>query len=305
MDKYVLRTNKLSKRYKDEYAIQDVSMNIKEGEIYGFIGRNGAGKTTLIRLVTGLGTITNGTIELFGGNGEDCNSKARKRIGALIENPAFYGDMTAYENMELIRLQKGIPGKGCIEEKLELVGLTNVKKKKVKKFSLGMKQKLGLAMALLGEPEFIILDEPTNGLDPMGIIEMRELLKKINKEKNITMLISSHILGELYQLATCYGIINNGKLLEEITQKELDEKCRKNLEIKVDNTEKAVWIIENILETTNFKVIGGDIIRLFEFVEDPGKVSKAFANEGIVVEQIAQKGEDLESYFMNLVGGNK
>ena len=227
-----------------------------------------------------------------------------RSIGTLIEMPAFYGDMTAVDNMELVRLQKGIPGKACINEKLELVGLTNIEKKKVKDFSLGMKQKLGLAMALLGDPEFLILDEPTNGLDPMGIVYMRELLKKLNKENGVTILISSHLLSELNQLATRYGILNNGELVEQLTQKELDEKCKKALEIKTDDLKKTTWVLENILKTTNYKVLPNEVIKVYDYINESGKVSKALSQEGITIYQISISGDNLENYFMSIVGGN-
>lgn len=302
---FVLRTYDLSKKYGKKYAVNKVNMNIKKGDIYGFIGKNGAGKTTMIRMITGLSFKNSGEIELFGKCTSSDITKERKRIGSLIESPSFYPEMTAYENMELLRLQKGIPGKKCIDEKLKLVGLENLGKKKLKNFSLGMKQKLGLAMALLGDPEFLILDEPTNGLDPMGILELRELLKKLNKDNGITILISSHILGELYQLATNYGIINNGELVEEISQSELNEKCKRVLEIKVSDVNKAVWIIENILESKNFKVIPNGIIKLYDFIDNPGKVSKELLNNEVIVEGLSVKGEDLEGYFINLLGGKE
>ncbi|MPQ43573.1 ATP-binding cassette domain-containing protein [Clostridium tarantellae] len=301
---YVLRTNNLTKKYKNHIVLNKVSINIKKGDIYGFIGKNGAGKTTLMRLITGLASISSGSIEIFGHDNLNKLEKERKRIGILIECPAISPNMTAYENMELVRLQKGIPGNMCIEEKLSLVGLKNDKKKKIKNFSLGMKQKLGLAMALLGDPEFLILDEPTNGLDPMGIVEMRELLKKLNKEKGITILISSHILSEVYQLANCYGFLNKGQLIEEITQKQLDERCKKVIELKVNNVEKATWVLENKLKTINFKVLPNNIIKLYDYIDNPGKVSKSLNNEDIIVNQIIVKGDELEDYFVNLMGGN-
>lgn len=300
----VLKITNLSKKYSGKYVINNLKMNIKKGDIYGLIGKNGAGKTTLIRMITGLANISNGSIQIFNKDNYKDLVGERKRIGALIEMPAFYGDMTAFDNMELIRLQKGIPGKSCIKEKLELVGLTNIEKKKVKNFSLGMKQKLGLAMALIGDPEFLILDEPTNGLDPMGIIKMRELLKKLNKEKGITILVSSHLLSELHQLATCYGIINNGELVEELTQAELDEKCKKVLEIKIDDIKKATWVLENVLNTTNYKVLSNNSIKVYDYINEPGKVSKALTSENITIYQINITGDDLESYFMNIVGGD-
>lgn len=304
MEDHILKAVNINKIYNKKYVLKNLNMNIRRGDIYGLIGKNGAGKTTLIRLITGLANITNGDIEIFSAGNDKLITNERKRIGALIEMPAFYGDMTAYDNMELLRLQKGIPGKACIKEKLELVGLKDVEKKKLKDFSLGMKQKLGLAMALLGDPEFLILDEPTNGLDPMGIVYMRELLKKLNKEKGITILISSHLLSELNQLATCYGILNNGQLVEELTQKQLDEKCRKALEIKTADLKKTVWVLENVLKTTNYKVLPGEVIRIYDYINDPGKVSKAIVDEGITIYQIGVSGDSLESYFMNLVGGN-
>lgn len=190
MQEDILKTIDLSKKYKKDFVVSGVNISIKRGDIYGFIGENGAGKTTLIRMITGLVSITEGSIELFGESRISRLSTARKRIGALIERPAFYPDMTAYQNLEACRIQKGIPGKKCVIKALEQVELLDMQNKKVKDFSLGMKQKLGLAMALLGDPEFLILDEPINGLDPRGIIEIRELLKKLNEEKNITILIS-------------------------------------------------------------------------------------------------------------------
>ena len=204
MKEAVLKTYNLCKKYKDQMAVDNVSMTIRKGDIYGFIGQNGAGKTSLIRMITGLAHRTSGEIELFGGSGEEALNKGREFIGSLIESPAFYKNMTARENLEVSRLVRNIPGKECIDEVLNLVGLKDTGKKKVKDFSLGMRQRLGIANALLGNPKLLILDEPINGLDPMGIIEIRELLKKINTEKDITILISSHILGELSEMATTY-----------------------------------------------------------------------------------------------------
>lgn len=304
MENYIVKAINLNKRYNGKCVLKDLNMTIKKGDIYGLIGKNGAGKTVLIRLITGLANATSGTIEIFNTDNNISLTKERKRIGALIETPAFYEDMTAVDNMELMRLQKGIPGRSCIKEKLELVGLNNVEKKKVKNFSLGMKQKLGLAMALLGDPEFLILDEPTNGLDPMGIFHLRELLKKLNEEKGITILISSHLLGELNQLATSYGILNKGELVEELTQKQLDEKCRKSLEIKTDDLKMTTWVLENILKTTNYKVLPNEVIKIYDYINEPGTVSKALTDKGIIIYKLWISGDDLESYFMNIVGGN-
>jgi len=303
MNEYVLQTNGLSKKYQDKMALNKVNLTIKKGSIYGFIGQNGAGKSTLIRLITGLAFPTEGTFELFGKNNVNEINEARKRIGTIIEGPALYPNMTAAENLEAHRLLKGIPGKECIERTLTLVGLQNTGKKKAKNFSLGMKQRLGLAIALLGDPEFLILDEPINGLDPMGVVEIRELLKKLNQQYGITILISSHILSELHLLATHYGIIHEGNLLEQLTAKELNEKSQHYLHIKVDNPEKCASIIESKLSTSNFEVMPNGVIKLFEFVDVPGKISQTLTNEGLVIEQFMPMGEDLETYFTKRIGG--
>ncbi|WP_282139129.1 ABC transporter ATP-binding protein [Rossellomorea aquimaris] len=303
MNGYVLKTSQLSKTYQNKMALHKVSVMIKKGSIYGFIGQNGAGKSTLIRLITGLAYPTTGTFELFGESQERNIIEARKRIGTIIEGPALYPQMTAAENLEAHRLLKGIPGKECIEKTLNLVGLQNTGKKKAKDFSLGMKQRLGLGIALLGDPEFLILDEPINGLDPMGVVEVRELLKKLNREYGITILISSHILSELHLLATHYGIIHEGELLEQLSAKELNEKCQQYLHIKVDDPNKAATVIENHFSTQEFEVMPDGTIRLFAYVDVPGEVSKILTSEGLVIEEFMPMGEDLETYFSHRIGG--
>lgn len=304
MSEYILKTTNLSKRYKKDFAVNNLNISIKRGEIYGFIGENGAGKTTFIRMITGLVYPSSGEINLFSKEEDNELDNVRKRIGALIERPAFYPHMTAYENLEAFRIERGIPGRECIDKTLKSVGLYEYRNKKVKNFSLGMKQKLALAIALLGDPEFLILDEPINGLDPMGIKEVRDLLKKLNKEKNITMLISSHILGELYQLATCYGIIHKGKLIEQITLKELDEKCKRSLSIKVDDVNKAATILETELSTNNFKVLPDGTIKLYDYVDNSRLVSSTLTKANIIIDQIMPNESNLEEYFINLVGGD-
>jgi ABC-2 type transport system ATP-binding protein len=303
MDEYVLKTNHLSKKYQDKMALDKVNLSIKKGSIYGFIGQNGAGKSTLIRLVCGLANPTIGTLELFGENNKRELIEARKRIGTIIEGPALYPHMTAAENLEAHRLLKGIPGKECVEKTLALVGLQQTGKKKARNFSLGMKQRLGLAIALLGDPEFLILDEPINGLDPMGVVEIRELLKKLNIEHGITILISSHILSELHLLATHYGIIHKGELLEQLSAEELNEKCQHYLHIKVDNPNKAATVIERHLTTQDFEVRPDGVIKLFAYVDSPGKVSTILTSEGLVIEEFMPMGEDLETYFTHVIGG--
>lgn len=304
MSEYILRTDELTKTYKNYAAVNKVNLNVKKGDIYGFIGQNGAGKSTMLRLVTGLGFPDSGTLEIFGENADKGLNDAQKRIGAIIESPALFLNMTAEQNLEVHRLQKGIPGKQCIADTLKLVELENTGNKKVKNFSLGMKQRLGLATALLGDPEFLILDEPTNGLDPIGIVELRELIQKLNREKGLTVLISSHILSELYQLATTYGIIHEGRLIEELTLRELDDKCRQHLKIKVDDTEKGVTILEEKLNTTDFEVNPDGSISLYNHLDDVRTVSSALTTGGLIIEHLSQNGDSLESYFSKLVGGD-
>lgn len=303
MKKVVLKTYNITKKYGEQLAVDNVNMTIKKGDIYGFIGQNGAGKTTLIRLITGLIHKSGGEIELLGANEENELNKARTMVGSLIESPSFYTNMTARENLEVSRLVRNIPGNKCIDEVLELVGLKDVEKKKVKNFSLGMRQRLGIANALMGNPKLLILDEPINGLDPMGIVEIRELLKKINKEKDMTILISSHILSELSELATTYGIISNGKLIEEITAKQLSEKCRQYIDLKVDNTARAVILLERELGISDYEVLEDSNIKVFSNLDNVGEVNSLLSRSGIIVESISVKGENLEEYFMNKVGG--
>lgn len=302
MKDIVLKTHKLCKKYGSEFAVNNISMTINKGDIYGFIGRNGAGKTTLIRMITGLIHKTSGEIELLGSSGNITLDEAISMTGSVIETPTFYGDMTARENLEVSRLVRNIPGKQCIEDVLNMVGLKDVKKKKVKNFSLGMRQRLGIANALLGNPHLLILDEPINGLDPVSVVEIRELLKKINKEKETTILISSHILSELSELATCYGIINNGKLVEEITSEELSEKCKQYIELKVNDTKRAVVLLETELDIKDYVVQENNIIKIYSNLNDVGKINTLLSTNGIIIEKILSKGQNLEEYFLNVIG---
>ncbi|GGD84513.1 ABC transporter ATP-binding protein [Paenibacillus nasutitermitis] len=303
MSEYVLQTHNLTKSFKGSKALDNVNLTIRKGSIYGFIGQNGAGKSTLIRIAAGLAFPTAGTVELFGETGGTGLVAARKRIGSIIESPALFPQMTAYENVEANRLLRGIPGKDSVRKVLEIVGLEGTGRKKAKNFSLGMKQRLGLAISLLGDPEFLILDEPTNGLDPMGVVEMRELLKRLNSERGITILISSHILSELYLLASHYGIIHHGELLEQLTVKELNEKCQQYVHIKVDEPAKAASVIQNKLDTTDFEVMPGGVIRLYAHLGHPGKVSTTLAASGLEIQEFMPMGEDLESFFTKRIGG--
>ena len=304
MNEVILKTNKVTKKYKKQVVNDNISMTINKGDIYGLIGKNGAGKTTIIRLITGLAHMTSGSIELLGQSSEKELENARKHIGSLIETPSFYGNMTAKENLEVSRLVRNIAGKKCIDEVLNLVGLSDATGKKFKNFSLGMKQRLGIANALLGNPRLLILDEPINGLDPVGIIEMRELLKKLHKEKDLTILISSHILSELEELATCYGILNNGVLIEEISGVELSKKCRQYIEIVVDNSNIAVSILELELNITDYEVLEENKINVYSNLDEASKINATLSQKGVMVESIGINGENLEDYFLSKIGGN-
>ncbi|MDS0527269.1 ATP-binding cassette domain-containing protein [Clostridium sp. SHJSY1] len=302
MNEYVIRTNNITKSYGKHKILNSLSMNIKKGDIYGFIGKNGAGKTTMIRVIAGLVIANEGEIELFGHTKDKDIVKARSRMGTLIESPAIYLNMTAKENLELIKIQRGIPGTKCIGEALNLVGLNDVRKKKTKNFSLGMKQRLGIAMALLSDPEFLILDEPINGLDPIGIREIRELLLKLNKERGITILISSHILSELTHISNRYGFINNGSLIEEMTANDLQKKCKSYLHLKVTDCSDVSYILENEVKIKDYEVFPDNIIRIYDEI-DAEKITLSLAKHNIGVKEILQMGESLEDYFTKLVGG--
>lgn len=301
----VIKTNNLVKKYGENIVLDNISITVNQGEIYGLVGDNGAGKTTLFRILSGQSNISDGSFELLGESSEKNIVKVRKRIGTIIENPSFYPKMTIEENLEYYRLQRGIPGKKNIDKILKEVGLLEVKKKKFNNISLGMKQRLGLALALLGEPELLILDEPINGLDPSGIIEIRNLLLKLNREKNITIIISSHILSELYNIATCYGFLSKGKLVEELSLKQLNERCRSYLEINVTNPKKFSVLLEEKLGYKNYKIMPDGLIHLFE--KDPinEEISRLAVENGIGLKSINEKSANLENYYLSLIGGVK
>lgn len=296
---YVLKTSKLTKIYGKQRAVNAVDLHVRKGDIYGFIGKNGAGKSTFMKMVAGLAAPDEGTIELFGSSDVE---RQRVRIGTLIEMPALYKGMTAAENLEVLRRAYGIPDKDIVEEMLSLVDLVDTGKKKAGKFSMGMKQRLGIAAALLRSPDLLILDEPINGLDPAGIIQIRELLVRLNREKNITMIISSHILGELSKIATAYGIIKDGELVDEFEQAELDKRCRRCQKLVVDHTERAVNVLEEKLHIKEFDVPEPFVIRIFAHPEDMTKINQELLLAGVGIKESYQVGQDLESYFMELTG---
>ena len=304
MSENVLVTHGLSRAYGHSKALDGVSVAVRKGEIYGLVGRNGAGKTTLMRLVTGQSAPTAGSVELFGQTGREL-LQARRRTGAMIETPSFAPFLTARENLEYYRLQRGIPGKQAVDEVLELVDLRETGKKKFKTFSLGMKQRLGLALALMNHPDFLILDEPINGLDPEGVAEFRTLLRRLNRERETTILISSHILTELSSVATCYGFLEQGQLLEEITAQTLHDKCRTCLRLSVDDAPRAAMLLQTKLGTDNFQVLPGSVIELYDCLDRPQEVSGTLASGGVAILGMEQKSADLEAYFLNLIGGGR
>lgn len=297
---YVLKTENLTKVYGKNKVVKDVCMNVRKGDIYGFIGKNGAGKTTFMRMVAGMAAPTAGTIHLFGSEELE---KQRNRIGTLIENPGIYPNMTAKENLEVARRNFGIADKQAVEDMLDFVGLSDTGKKKVKNFSMGMKQRLGIGISLFRNPDFLILDEPINGLDPAGIKEIREILLKLNQEREITILISSHILGELSKMATRYGIIRDGELVEEFQAEELEERCKRCQKLVVDDAQKAVRILEESLGITDYDVKEDETIRIFEHLDDVEKTNRELILNGVNIKETYLSGQDLEGYFMDLLGG--
>lgn len=294
----ILQTSQLTKCFGKKIAVNNVSMCINKGEIYGFIGKNGAGKTTFMRTILGMANPTSGTISLFGGIPA---AEAGKKIGALIEAPGLYSNCTAYENMKRFSILYG-GAEEDIKKILEFVGLGDTGKKKAREFSLGMKQRLGIAIALLGNPEFMILDEPVNGLDPSGMKEIRDLIIKLNKEKQITFLISSHLLDELSKIATKYGIINDGHLIEEFTPEELAERCRHKLKIDVDDTARAAQILTEIVPENDIKISGNTVI-LLSHIDESAEMNRLLAKNDILVSRIETETDSLEKYFMERIGG--
>ncbi|MCH5209168.1 MAG: ATP-binding cassette domain-containing protein [Oscillospiraceae bacterium] len=301
---YVLKTNNLSKQYGRFSALNGLSMSVPKGAIYGFVGKNGAGKTTLIRLICGLQPPSSGDYELFGvkSTADGAIIKTRKRMGAVVETPSVYLEMTAEDNLKQQYLVLGLPSYDGLREILELVGLGNTGKKKAKNFSLGMRQRLGIAIALCGEPDFLVLDEPINGLDPQGIIEIRELILKLNRERQITVLISSHILDELSRLATHYGFIDNGSIVKEMSAAELEAACRKCSRINVSDTKALSRVLDSM--GIEYKILSDNLADVYG-KPNITRLTLALADEKCEVIFIEERDESLESFYINLVGGGK
>ena len=299
---YVLETNALSKHYGRAKALSELTMRVPKGAIYGIVGRNGAGKTTLIRLICGLQAPTSGDFSLYGIKNSDKKIRnSRRRMGAVVETPSIYLDMTAEDNIKEQYRVLGLPSFDGVGELLELVGLGNTGKKRTKNFSLGMKQRLGIAVALAGDPDFLVLDEPTNGLDPQGIIEIRELILKLNRERQITVLISSHILDELSKLATHYGFIDSGRMVKEMSADELEAACRKCVRVRVSDTATLARVLDGM--GIEYAVVSDGEADVYGEIT-VSRLSSALSAEGCELLSMRERNESLESYFISLVGGD-
>ena len=301
MEKYLLSTQGLTKQYGRQKAVDHIDIHIKKGAIYGFIGRNGAGKTTTLKMISGLARPTDGEIIMFGYRGGGLKN-IRSRVSCLIEAPRVYGNLSAYDNLKIKCKLFGIQEKSYIPEILEMVGLNHVGKKKVKHYSLGMKQRLGIGLTLVGDPDLLLLDEPINGLDPQGIVEVRDTILRLNEERNMTILVSSHILEELSKIATHYGIIHNGSLLQEMTKEELMKRCSERIEICLDEPKRAVPVLDE-MGFTNYQIVDKERIHIFERLEESAGLNMELAKAGILVREIRITSEELEDYFLNLTGG--
>lgn len=301
---YILRTINLTKTFNKNEVVSNVNLNIKKGEIYGFLGPNGAGKTTIMKMITNLVKPTSGEIEIFGEKLTNSSYEVLKRLGTIIEYPVFYDKLTDKENLELHCEYMGYHNKNEIDTVLSLVNLKSTNGKAVKDFSLGMKQRLGIARAILTKPEILILDEPINGLDPVGIKEMRELLKMLCKEYGTTILISSHILAEIEQIADTIGVITKGKLIEEVTMESIRERNTEYIEIATDEVKKASFILETKLNIRNFKVIDDKTLRIYEDTISQKEISKTLILNDINIEAITKKNASLEDYFLKLIKGD-
>ena len=300
---YILKTNDLVKRYGRYEALNGLSMNVPKGAIYGLVGKNGAGKTTLIRLICGLQNPTSGEYSIYGvSNKQKEIIQSRRRMGAVVETPAIYLDMTAEDNLKVQHCVLGLPSFDEIPYILKMVGLENTGRKKARDFSLGMRQRLGIAVAMVGSPDFLVLDEPTNGLDPQGIVEMREIILKLNHQNGITILISSHILDEMARLATHFGFIDKGQMIKEISASELNTACRKCIHVSVSNIKTLSKVLDEMgLDYTIFPNNEADIFGELNITELVLKLSV----ENCDVKSIYERDESLENYYINLLGGRR
>lgn len=303
MNSFVIRTKKLTKVYGDQVAVDSADIHVKAGRIYGLLGRNGAGKTTIMKMILGLTPVTSGKVEVFGRNIKGHEKRIYPRIGAIIETPGFYPNLTGTENLQIFARLRGTASPDAVKKALEIVGLPYKDKKLFGKYSLGMKQRLGIAGAILHDPELLILDEPTNGLDPIGIAEMRTFIKNLSAEQGKTILISSHILSEIALLADDIGIIDRGVLLEESTMKELEKKNQKYIQLQVTDVPKAALILERKFGVTDYAVQDEQTLRLYETSLDMAAINKALITQDIAVVSSQICNDTLEDYFKRITGG--
>lgn len=299
----IIETYQLRKVFKQAEVIKSVNFSLKKGEICALIGKNGAGKSTFFKLLSGQLIPTSGDIQLFGKSGKEME-QAKKRIGFMIEEPAFFPNFTAYQNLEYFRIQRGVVDKKRIHKVMEIVGLAHERKKKFKDFSMGMKQRLGIALCLLSSPDCLVLDEPINGLDPEGIREIRQLLKRLNQENQITILISSHILAELQLLATRFVFIKNGKIVEDLSRTALDEKSKKQIRLVVNHPAKAAQLLERAYPDIQFQILPDQVITIQNHIEVAGEINRLLVENGVDVNEFRTEVLNLEEYFLGQVEGN-
>jgi ABC-2 type transport system ATP-binding protein len=299
---YILTTDNLSKIYGEKRAADAVSLHIKKGDVYGLIGRNGAGKTTILKMICGLATPTSGSITFCGKTGGEL-TKEMNKIGSLIETPGLFPRMSAYQNLKIKCMICGKDNNEYINSLLKQVGLENVGKKPAQSFSLGMKQRLGIALALVGDPEFIVLDEPINGLDPQGIAEMREIIRRLSKERGMTVIVSSHILDELAKVADSFGIIHGGKLMDEFTLEELEQRCSMHILLKTGDIEKTQKVLSE-QGISAYAVLESGDLKISEKIDDTSKLIAALVNAGVPVYELSSVHTTLEQYYLNATGGN-
>ena len=299
---YILQTNHLSKVIDGKELVTDVNIHIKKGEIYGFLGPNGAGKTTVMKMITNLWKPTNGTVALFGEALEDTSYEVLKRMGSIIEFPTFYEHMSGKDNLQLHCEYMGYYNKGSVEEAMEMLDLADAANKPVKRYSLGMKQRLGIARAILCRPELVILDEPTNGLDPAGMKQIRDLFRMLCTEYGMTLMISSHLLPEIESIADTVGVINHGKMMKEISMKEIAETNTAYIELVVEDMKKASYVLAEKMQLSNFKIVDNSIIRIYERGTTTQKISKELMMNDVEISSISQHTETLEDYFLKITG---
>ncbi|MEE0202962.1 ABC transporter ATP-binding protein [Faecalicatena contorta] len=302
---YIIQTNNLTKSIGGRQLVTDINLHVKKGEIYGFLGPNGAGKTTVMKMITNLWKPTKGTVEVLGEQLRNNSYGVLKRMGSIIDFPVFYESLSGEDNLKLHCEYMGFYQKGSVENSLKMLDLTDAAKKPVKEYSLGMKQRLGIARAILAGPELLVLDEPTNGLDPAGMKQIRELLRMLKEEYNTTILISSHLLPEIEHIADTVGVISRGRMQREVSMKDIAEKNLAYIEISVKNVKRAAYILADSIKLQNFKVLDEQKIRVYEPTASTGELSKALALGGVEVEAIGRQSESLEDYFLKVTEGGR